>query len=109
MQPVTPTIEAPARPKIRPLRRVLPYVFRYPVLVIAAIVSLTVAAGTTLGSIGDVTAQDWPQRPVTTLPGTLRTPVPATRPTMAQPHMPHMVAPTTPLPLPMANPAIRLR
>jgi len=48
MQPVTQTVEAPARPPIRPLRRVLPYVFRYPALVIAAIVSLTVAAATTL-------------------------------------------------------------
>jgi ATP-binding cassette subfamily B protein len=51
MQPVTPTAQTPgatARPPLRPLRRVLPYVFRYPGLVIAAIVSLTVAAATTL-------------------------------------------------------------
>src|SRR5690606_21090821 len=36
------------RPPLRPLRRILPYVLRYPVLVIAALVSLTVAAATTL-------------------------------------------------------------
>jgi len=35
-------------PPLRPLRRVFPYVLRYPVLVVAALISLTVAAGTTL-------------------------------------------------------------
>ncbi|MCX7305761.1 MAG: ABC transporter transmembrane domain-containing protein [Hyphomicrobiales bacterium] len=35
-------------PPLRPLRRVFPYVLRYPVLVVAAVISLTVAAGTTL-------------------------------------------------------------
>ena len=37
-----------ASPPLRPLRRVLPYVLRYPGLVAAALVSLTVAAATTL-------------------------------------------------------------
>ncbi|MDQ2632216.1 MAG: ABC transporter transmembrane domain-containing protein [Pseudomonadota bacterium] len=36
------------RPPLRPLRRILPYILRYPVLVVAALVSLTVAAATTL-------------------------------------------------------------
>ena len=36
------------RPPLRPLRRILPYILRYPVLVAAALVSLTVAAATTL-------------------------------------------------------------
>jgi ATP-binding cassette subfamily B protein len=35
-------------PPLRPLRRVLPYVLRYPGLVVAALVSLAVAAATTL-------------------------------------------------------------
>ena len=35
-------------PPLRPLRRVFPYVLRYPVLVVSALISLTVAAGTTL-------------------------------------------------------------
>ncbi|HEY6630462.1 MAG TPA: ABC transporter transmembrane domain-containing protein [Rhizobiaceae bacterium] len=35
-------------PPLRPLRRVLPYVLRYPLLVVAAIISLAVAAATTL-------------------------------------------------------------
>jgi len=35
-------------PQLRPLRRVFPYVLRYPVLVVCALVSLAVAAGTTL-------------------------------------------------------------
>ena len=37
-----------ATPPLRPLRRILPYILRYPVLVAAALVSLTVAAATTL-------------------------------------------------------------
>jgi ATP-binding cassette subfamily B protein len=37
-----------ATPPLRPLRRVLPYVLRYPGLVVAALISLTVAAATTL-------------------------------------------------------------
>ena len=37
-----------ASPPLRPLRRVLPYVLRYPGLVAAALVSLSVAAATTL-------------------------------------------------------------
>jgi ATP-binding cassette subfamily B protein len=37
-----------ASPPLRPLRRVLPYVLRYPGLVVAALISLTVAAATTL-------------------------------------------------------------
>jgi len=35
-------------PPLRPLRRVFPYVLRYPVLLVSALISLTVAAGTTL-------------------------------------------------------------
>jgi len=35
-------------PPLRPLRRVFPYVLRYPVLVVSALISLTVAAATTL-------------------------------------------------------------
>ncbi|MEP9387389.1 ABC transporter transmembrane domain-containing protein [Mesorhizobium sp. KR9-304] len=37
-----------ASPPLRPLRRVLPYVLRYPRLIVAALISLTVAATTTL-------------------------------------------------------------
>ena len=36
------------RQPLRPLRRIMPYVLRYPALVVAACISLTVAAATTL-------------------------------------------------------------
>lgn len=37
-----------SRQALRPLRRIFPYVLRYPVLLVAALISLTIAAATTL-------------------------------------------------------------